>query len=116
MANNNPVEELIQAIRSDNSSLVQQFLDRLPELKAKIDEPIGSFDSPAIIMARSPEMLDVLLAAGVDLNAKSSWWAGGFGLLHVAGPELSAYAIRRGANVRWRTLRATTRPARCAPC
>jgi hypothetical protein len=44
-------------------------------------------------------MLDVLLAAGADMNAKSSWWAGGFGLLHGASPELAAYAIRRGAFV-----------------
>jgi ankyrin repeat protein len=99
MATNNPVEELRQALRSDNASVVQQILDRLPELKAKINEPIGPFDSPAIVSARSPEMLDVLLAAGADLNAKSSWWAGGFGLLHGASPELAAYAIRRGAFV-----------------
>jgi ankyrin repeat protein len=44
-------------------------------------------------------MLDVLLAAGADLNARSSWWAGGFGLLHWASPDLAAYAIRRGAFV-----------------
>jgi hypothetical protein len=44
-------------------------------------------------------MLDVLLAAGANLNAKSTWWAGGFGLLHGASPELAAYAIRRGALV-----------------
>jgi ankyrin repeat protein len=42
-------------------------------------------------------MLDVLLAAGADLNAKSSWWAGGFGLLHGASGDLAAYAIKRGA-------------------
>jgi ankyrin repeat protein len=99
VAQNNPVEELKQAIRSDNASVVQQILDRLPELKARINEPIGPFDSPAIVSARSPEMLDVLLEAGADLNAKSSWWAGGFGLLHGASPELAAYAIRRGAVV-----------------
>jgi ankyrin repeat protein len=99
MTQHNPVEELKQALSSDSVSVVQQILDRLPELKAKINEPIGPFDSPAIVSARSPEMLDVLLAAGADLNAKSSWWAGGFGLLHVASPELAAYAIRRGAFV-----------------
>ena len=99
MTQHNPVEELKQALRSDSVSIVQQILDRLPELKARINEPIGPFDSPAIVSARSPEMLDVLLAAGADLNAKSSWWAGGFGLLHVASPELAAYAIRRGAFV-----------------
>jgi ankyrin repeat protein len=44
-------------------------------------------------------MLDVLLDAGADLNAKSRWWAGGFGLLHTAKPDLAAYAIQRGAVV-----------------
>src|SRR5262249_18463772 len=94
-----PIEELKQALRGDNASAVREILDRLPELKARINEPIGPFDSPAVVSVRSLEMLDVLLAAGADLNAKSSWWAGGFGLLHGARPELAAYAIRRGAFV-----------------
>jgi ankyrin repeat protein len=44
-------------------------------------------------------MLDVLLEAGADINAKSRWWAGGFGLLHGAEPDLAQYAIERGATV-----------------
>ncbi|MGB0071169.1 MAG: hypothetical protein WBQ11_24380, partial [Isosphaeraceae bacterium] len=39
------------------------------------------------------------LLAGADVNARSQWWAGGFGLLHTADPELAAYAIERGAVV-----------------
>jgi ankyrin repeat protein len=96
---NDPLEELKQAFRSDKAAVVGQILDRHPELKAKINEPIGPFDSPAVVNARSPEMLDVLLAAGADLNAKSNWWAGGFGLLHSASRDLAAYAIKRGALV-----------------
>jgi hypothetical protein len=95
----NPVEELKHALRTDSPSAVRQLLDRHAELKVKINEPIGPFDSPAIVSVRSPEMLDVLLAAGADLNAKSTWWAGGFGLLHGASPGLAAYAIQRGAFV-----------------
>jgi hypothetical protein len=94
-----PLKELKQAFRSDNATVVRQLLNRHPELKASINEPTGPFDSPAIVSVRSPEMLDVLLAAGADLDAKSSWWAGGFGLLHGANPDLAAYAIRRGAFV-----------------
>jgi hypothetical protein len=93
------LEELKQAFRSDKAAVVRQILERHPQLKAKINEPIGPFDSPAIVNARSPEMLDVLLAAGADVNAKSNWWAGGFGLLHGASRELAAYAITRGAFV-----------------
>ena len=60
---------------------------------------MAAFDAPVVTRVRSREMLDVLLAAGADINAKSRWWAGGFGLLHGASPELAAYAIERGAVV-----------------
>src|SRR5580704_8840824 len=43
---NDPVEELKQAFKSDKAVVVRQILDRHPELKAKINEPIGPFDSP----------------------------------------------------------------------
>ena len=95
----NPVEQIMKAFQADDAEQVRQLLERHPEIKAKINEPIGPFDSPAIVNARSPRMVDVLLAAGADLNAKSNWWAGGFGLLHTASPELAAYATERGAIV-----------------
>jgi hypothetical protein len=44
-------------------------------------------------------MLEVLLEAGADINARSKWWAGGFGLLDTAGPAVAARAIERGATV-----------------
>jgi hypothetical protein len=64
-----------------------------------IDAPIGPFDSPLVVHVRSRQMLDVLLDAGVDINGRSRWWAGGFGILDYASPEVSAYAIERGAAV-----------------
>src|SRR5206468_4577683 len=76
-----------------------QLLERHPELKANINEPLAAFDAPLITRVRSRQMLDVLLAAGADINAKSRWWAGGFGLLHGAAPDLATYAIERGAVV-----------------
>src|SRR6266481_6886801 len=94
-----PLELLKQAFIDDDSELVRTLLERAPEVRARINEPIASFDSPAITHVRSREMLDVLLDAGADINAKSRWWAGGFGLLHGATPDLAAYAIQRGAVV-----------------
>jgi len=44
-------------------------------------------------------MLDALLEAGVDINGRSRWWVGGFGLLDCAKPELAACVIQRGAVV-----------------
>jgi Ankyrin repeats (3 copies)/Ankyrin repeat len=94
-----PIELFRTAFHSDDAVLFRKLLERFPEMRAKINEPVGPFDSPAITQARSPQMLDALLDAGADINAKSRWWAGGFGLLHSAEPELAEYAIRRGAMV-----------------
>ncbi len=94
-----PLELLKKAFQANDAPLFRKLLDRFPGFKARINEPIGPFDSPAITNVRSREMLDVLLEAGADINAKSRWWAGGFGLLHGAEPDLAAYAIQRGAIV-----------------
>src|SRR5438128_5255587 len=94
-----PLELLKKAFQANDALLFRKLLDRFPGFKARINEPIGPFDSPAITNVRSREMLDVLLEAGADINAKSRWWAGGFGLLHGAEPDLAAYAIERGAVV-----------------
>src|SRR5262249_62032591 len=93
-------DQLRTALSSDDAERARQLLKRYPELRAMVNEPIGPFDSPAIVNARSREMIDVLLAEGADINAKSRWWAGGFGILHGAKPaDLVAFAIQRGATV-----------------
>lgn len=94
-----PMEQLKQAFHANDALRLRTLLERFPRFKAMLDEPIGPFDSPVITNVSSREMLDVLLEAGADINAKSRWWAGGFGLLHGANPDLAKYAIERGATV-----------------
>ena len=89
----------MESIEADDAERARLLLDRDPDLRPRINEPIGPFDSPPLAGAQSRAMIDVLLAAGADINAKSQWWAGGFGYLHTADPELAAYAIKRGAVV-----------------
>ncbi len=97
-ARSNP-DQLMDSIQADDIERVRILLDSQPELRAKLNDPIGPFDSPALTSARSRAMVDVLLAAGADVNAKSQWWAGGFGILHIADIELAEYAVDRGAVV-----------------
>src|SRR2546430_7434323 len=92
-----PIELLKQAFAEHDAVLFRRLLERHPEFKAKINEPVAAFDAPVITRVRTREMLDVLLEAGADINAKSRRWVGGVGLLHGAEPELAAYAIERGA-------------------
>jgi len=93
------LEQGIKALHKNDAITVRQLLQSHPELRALINEPAAAFDSPVILHVRSKEMLDVLLDAGADINARSRWWAGSFGLLDLAEPELAAYAISRGAVV-----------------
>src|SRR5437763_2061264 len=93
----NPVELLKKAWCTNDAGTFRKVLERHPNLKTRINEPIAAFDSPLITTVRTREMLDVLLEAGADINAKSQWWAGGFGLLDSASAELAAYAMERGA-------------------
>lgn len=94
-----PIAFAKKALREDDAPAMRKLFIQFPELKTKINEPVSHFDSPPIIHVRSGAMLDVMLEAGADINAKSKWWAGGFGLLDQVNPELAAYAIERGAQV-----------------
>ena len=92
-----PVDQLKEAVCRDDVAGVRKIFQEHPELKALVNEPVASFDSQLITTARSKGMVDALLEAGADINAKSRWWAGGFGILHNAPPDVAAYANERGA-------------------
>jgi ankyrin repeat protein len=86
-----PTQAFAQALGCDNVAEARRLVAQHPELRAQL---IASAPVPR---ARSRAMLDLLLETGADLNAKTDWWAGGFGLLHHADPDLADYAIERGA-------------------
>jgi len=99
-----PMEAFTAAVKANNAALVRQLLAQHPSLKARIDQPLpnGDFGAPALIAAvnhNNREMIDILLEAGADINARSQWWAGSYGVLDSAGAELAPYLISRGANV-----------------
>ncbi len=93
-----PLEALAAAIKTNNASLVRDVLSRHPSLQSQIDRPLPnySFDVPAIVAAvhkEDREMIDALLEAGAGINVRSGWWAGGFGVLDSASPNLAEYLI-----------------------
>src|SRR6185312_1002575 len=67
-----------------------------------LNQPLDglAFDAPAVVgAAHNRDMIDLLLAAGADINARSGWWAGGFGVLDSVDPALAPFLIERGARV-----------------
>lgn len=93
------VERAERAFCEDDPADFRRLLEQYPALKVRMRERIDPFGSPLINSVQSREMLDVLLDAGVDINARSDWWAGGFGILDSVSPDVAAHAIARGAEV-----------------
>lgn len=93
------VQRAKAALREDDAVALRRVFKRYAFLKKNVNAPLGDFDAPLLIHARSTETLDVLLKAGADINARSTWWAGGFGLLDTAPPAVAMQAIERGATV-----------------
>jgi ankyrin repeat protein len=98
---NDPIETLAAAIRANDAAQVGQVLERFPQLKPRLNEPApgAPFGITALLVAvqkRNREMIEVLLRAGADINARSHWWAGSFGVLDWES-GLEDFLIQRGA-------------------
>jgi ankyrin repeat protein len=100
----NPARELDKAIQAHDVSAMRRILSSSPALRSTINDPMpdGSFGKTALlaVVQRSHEgMVDALLEFGADINQKSHWWAGGFGVLDEASPEFAPFLIARGARL-----------------
>ena len=95
------VQEFLSALHAGNVERVRTLLETHTGVRDAINEPISYFNSRPIARAtKNLPLLDLLLSYGADLNLKSTWWAGGFGLLETGvTPEEAAPLIARGATV-----------------
>ncbi len=90
----------VDAVKSRQAEIVDRLLTKNESLRANINEPWFSFDSPAVVSCKDSETtLKVLLKHGADINCRSQWWAGSFGVLDGASPEIAQFLIERGAKL-----------------
>jgi len=95
-----PAELFKTAVEAGDAGELHRLLESYPELVSKINEPMFSFDSTAVHVARTNmALLDLLLAHGGDLNVRTDWEKGGFGVLEQVSPEEAAPLIARGARI-----------------
>ncbi len=100
----NPGLALAKAIVAHDAGEMRRLLQSSAALRAAINEPMvdGSFGETALIAVvqrTNRAMADVLLEFGADINQKSHWWAGGFGVLDQTSVEFAPYLIERGARL-----------------
>ena len=90
----------MQAVCDLDMERVTQLLAENPSLIHEYD--YDRYGATALIHAvnsRDRAMVDLLLDQGADLDQRSDWWAGSFGILPCRDHELADYLISRGAMV-----------------
>ena len=96
-----PAEMLSVAVCASDAGKTARVLESHPELKARLNEPMANYGSlPAILAAvqrTDRKTIDVLVAAGADINARGVSWTGGIGVLDECSPDIAAFLIERGA-------------------
>lgn len=99
-----PFELLSRAVRADDLESAAQILKAHPAVARQLDDamPGGSFGGTLLSAAvdhQNRAMIDLLLAHGADINQRSHWAPGGFGVLESCQPEFAPWLIERGARV-----------------
>ena len=99
-----PAEALKLAVCDSDAQAVEEVLKKYPQLRAIIDEPLPGygFGQHALFAAvqRSDRVtIEILLRFGANINKRTEWWAGGFGVLDDCDPSLADFLIERGAKL-----------------
>ena len=92
------------AIRAHDTAAARSLLETHAELRPLLNQPaaelpFGALPLMPVVQRWHREMVDLLLEFGADINARSDWWAGGFGVLDTCAPEVAPELIARGAIV-----------------
>ena len=99
-----PAETLKAAVCDGDVPRLRDLLQRHPELKARIDDPLpgygfGQHALFAAVQRSDRETIDVLLRAGANIRKRTEWWAGGFGVLDDCDPAMVEFLMERGAEL-----------------
>ena len=94
------IGDFIEAVHARDAANVRKLLAMSPALRMQIDWPLFSFGAQAVVVAKNDRpVVEALLEFGANINVKTDWWAGGFGVLDDTDPEQAAWLIERGAIV-----------------
>ena len=97
-----PAELLAAAVCASDAEKTARVLEKHPELKAQLDAPMANYGAGmtpllAAVQRSDRKTIDVLLAAGADIHARSHSWAGGLSVLDECAQEMAAFLMERGA-------------------
>ncbi len=94
------VDLVHEALEACDWTTLRRLFDQQPSLRARLDDPVFPFDTPALVRFASHqdlEAIDVLLELGADPNRRTGWWAGGFHPLHWARGQVADRLMAAGS-------------------
>jgi ankyrin repeat protein len=99
-----PFDALAAAIRADDVPRAEEVLRKNRALRSRMNEPMPGGDFGATVLGppvqrKNRGMIDLLLRYGADINSRSHWWAGSFGVLDLCDPAFAPFLVERGARV-----------------
>jgi ankyrin repeat protein len=97
------------AVEAGDAAQILRLAAENPGLARLIDQPRFAFATPALVFAagrRDRELVDALLDAGADPDARSEWEAGPYSALHscVDGPTAESLALAEHLATRGATI------------
>ncbi len=94
------LQSFIRAVHSGDTASVRTMATAAPSLLRATDPKcFGTTTFMIAVQTANRPMIDLLLDLGADINQRSDWWAGSFGVLDSPDDELSDYLISRGATL-----------------
>lgn len=91
---------LVAAIKARDAARVRDLVSADPPLVNAPDP--GCFGATPLIHAVGTDdtaIVDLLLELGADINRRSDWWAGSFGVLDSASDSMAEHLLARGATL-----------------
>lgn len=94
------LSSFMASVRSGDVAEVKRRLGDRSELAGAHDPGcFGAIPLRHAVDRNDRAMIDALLDGGADIDARSDWWAGGFGVLPCGDAELGEYLLTRGASL-----------------
>jgi ankyrin repeat protein len=100
MSDTGELAGFIRAVRGGDLDAVRAMAATSPALVGSTDPEC--FGATALIHAVGADdraMVDLLLELGADIDQRSDWWAGSFGVLDSASDGMAAHVLQRGATL-----------------